>query len=69
MFQYVSPSATILIKREIFLSIVYSVIQSIIIMMMIILGHEKYTLQFMAKNKQQSHNLRMPAESCKKLFG
>ena len=35
-------------------------------MIMIIFIHEKYTLQIMATNKQQSPNLRMSVESYKK---
>ena len=42
----------------------------LMIMMMIIFIHKKYTLQIMANYKQQSPNLIMPIESNKKnIFG
>ena len=41
----------------------------ILYMIMIIFIREKNTLQIMAKNKQQSSNLRLPVGSYKNLFG
>ena len=41
---------------------------AITLMIMIIFIRKKDTLQIMATNKQQSPNLRMPVESCKKLI-
>ena len=38
----------------------------VLIMIMIIFIHKKFTLQIMATNKQQSPNLRMTVESDKK---